>query len=133
LLFVYVKPQTVDYLTNDFYGILILVFHLSFCSQHDVVCCRVCLPEGHRTCENVLPLDFVSKDIINSSLLSDTLKELDHMTEKLEKLVSPQNFSSQSVQYFMALEFLPSSVHGSQKLGVAMVNLYKKKESDNVS
>jgi hypothetical protein len=30
----------------------------------------------------------------------------------------------------MALEFLPSSVHGSQKLGVAMVNLYKKKMKD---
>jgi hypothetical protein len=31
-----------------------------FCSQHDVVCCRVCLLEGHRTCENVLPLEFAS-------------------------------------------------------------------------
>ena len=59
-----------------------------FCNQHDVVCCRVCLPEGHRTCENVLPLEFASKDIISSSLLSDTLKELDHMTETLDKLVS---------------------------------------------
>ena len=59
-----------------------------FCSQHDVVCCRACLPESHRTCENVLPLDFASKDIINSSLLSDTLKEFDYMTETLEKLVS---------------------------------------------
>jgi hypothetical protein len=29
LLFAYVKPQTADYLMNDFYGILILVFHLS--------------------------------------------------------------------------------------------------------
>ena len=43
---------------------------------------------GSRTCENVLPLDFASRDIINSSLLSDTLKEFDHMTEELEKLVS---------------------------------------------
>ena len=59
-----------------------------FCSQHDAVCCRVCLPESHRTCENVLPLEFASKDIINSSLLSDTLKEFDHMTETLETLVS---------------------------------------------
>lgn len=59
-----------------------------FCSEHDVVCCRACLPESHRTCENVLPLDFASKDIINSSLLSDTLKEFDHMTETLDKLVS---------------------------------------------
>ena len=59
-----------------------------FCCQHDAVCCRVCLPESHRTCENVLPLEFASKDIIYSSLLSDTLKEFDHMTETLETLVS---------------------------------------------
>jgi hypothetical protein len=59
-----------------------------FCCQHDAVCCRVCLPESHRTCENVLPLEIASKDIIYSSLLSDTLKEFDHMTETLETLVS---------------------------------------------
>ena len=59
-----------------------------FCSQHDAVCCRVCLPESHRTCENVLPLEFASKDIINSSILSVTLNEFDHMIETLDKLVS---------------------------------------------
>jgi hypothetical protein len=58
-----------------------------FCSQHDAVYCRVCLPESHRTCENVLPLDFASKYIINSSLLFDALKEFGHMTETLDKLV----------------------------------------------
>ena len=69
-----------------------------FCSQHDVVCCRVCLPESHRTCENVLPLDFASKDIINSSLLSDTLKEFDHMTETLDKLVSNREYNRKALQ-----------------------------------
>ena len=59
-----------------------------FCSQHDDVCCRACIPDLHSSCKNVLPLEFASKDIINSSLLSDTLKELDHMTETLETLVS---------------------------------------------
>jgi DNA-binding beta-propeller fold protein YncE len=57
-----------------------------FCSQHDVVCCRACIPDSHRSCETVIPLDFASKDVKNSSLLSDTLKELDNMTATLEKI-----------------------------------------------
>jgi hypothetical protein len=57
-----------------------------FCSQHDVVCCRACLSDGHRSCESLLPLDSASKDVKNSSLLSDTLEEQDYMTETLQKI-----------------------------------------------
>ena len=57
-----------------------------FCSQHDVVCCRACLSESHRSCESVLPLDSASKDVKNSSLLSDTLEEQEYMTETLSKM-----------------------------------------------
>ena len=57
-----------------------------FCSQHDVVCCRACIPESHSSCKTVIPLDVASKDVKTSSLLSDTLKELDNMTETLEKV-----------------------------------------------
>ena len=57
-----------------------------FCSQHDVVCCRACLSDSHRSCESVLPLDFASKDVKDSSLLSDTLIEQDYMTETLQKM-----------------------------------------------
>jgi DNA-binding FrmR family transcriptional regulator len=57
-----------------------------FCSQHDVVCCRACIPDSHSSCKTVIPLDFASKDVKNSSLLSDTLKELDNMTKTLQKI-----------------------------------------------
>ena len=57
-----------------------------FCCQHDVVCCRACLSDSHRSCGSVLPLDFASKDVKNSSLLSDTLEEQDYMTETLQKM-----------------------------------------------
>ena len=59
-----------------------------FCSQHDDVCCRACIPDLHSSCKHVLPLDFASKDVKHSSLLSDTLKEFVHMTETLDKVVS---------------------------------------------
>jgi hypothetical protein len=57
-----------------------------FCCQHDVVCCRACIPDSHRSCESVLPLDSASKDVKKSSLLSDTLEEQDYMTETLQKM-----------------------------------------------
>jgi hypothetical protein len=57
-----------------------------FCSQHDVVCCRACLSDSHRSCETVLPLDSASKDVKNSSLLFDTLEEQDYMTATLQKI-----------------------------------------------
>ena len=57
-----------------------------FCSQHDVLCCRACLSDSHRSCESVLPLDSASKDVKNSSLLSDTLEEQEYMTETLQKM-----------------------------------------------
>jgi hypothetical protein len=57
-----------------------------FCSQHDVVCCRACIPDSHRSCESVLHLDSASKDVKISSLLSDTLKEQDNMTETLSNM-----------------------------------------------
>ena len=57
-----------------------------FCSQHDVLCCRACLSDSHRYCESVLPLDSASKDVKNSSLLSDTLEEQEYMTETLQKM-----------------------------------------------
>ena len=57
-----------------------------FCSQHDAVCCSACLSDSHRSCETAIPLDFASKDVKNSYLLSDTLKELDNMTETLQKM-----------------------------------------------
>jgi hypothetical protein len=57
-----------------------------FCSQHDALCCGACLSDSHKSCETVIPLVLASKDVKNSSLLSDTLKELDNMTETLENM-----------------------------------------------
>ena len=62
-----------------------------FCNQHDVVCCRACLSNSHKSCETVIPLDFASKDVKTSSLLSDTLKELDNMTETLANIVEDRD------------------------------------------
>jgi hypothetical protein len=40
-----------------------------FCSQHDVVCCRACLTDSHRSCETVLPalICFIIRDFFSFS------------------------------------------------------------------
>jgi hypothetical protein len=82
------------------------------------------------TVESVLPLDSASKDVKNSSLLSDTLEEQEYMTETLQKIEVNRNdnlkllkhsFSSQSQQYFSAASLLGFFEHGSQI--VSMMNL----------
>ena len=60
-----------------------------FCSQHDVVCCGACIPDSHSSCKTfIIPLYLASKGVKNSSLLSDTLTELDNMTETLATMVA---------------------------------------------
>jgi hypothetical protein len=44
------------------------------------------------------PLDVASKDVKHSTLLSDTLKELDHMSETLDKLVSNREDNGKVLQ-----------------------------------
>ncbi|XP_063400188.1 uncharacterized protein LOC134684809 [Mytilus trossulus] len=39
-----------------------------FCVDHDIVCCKECLPKYHRVCKNITSIDFASK----SSKQSDT-------------------------------------------------------------
>jgi hypothetical protein len=69
-----------------------------FCSQHDVVCCRACIPDSHSSCTTVILLDFASKDVKNSSLLSDTLKELDNMTKTLQKIAGNRDDNKQLLE-----------------------------------
>jgi hypothetical protein len=80
--------------------------HMYFCSQHDVVCCRACLSDSHRSCESVLPLDFVSKDVKKSSLLSDTLEEQDYMTETLSKMSENRETRSTADNIMLTTEII---------------------------
>jgi hypothetical protein len=70
-----------------------------------------CIPDSHRSCETVIPLDSASKDVKKSSLLSDTLEEQDYRCHSAH---SVHSFSSQSEQYFSATSLLFFSEHGLQ-------------------
>jgi hypothetical protein len=74
-LIIYKKNLNISNKKNQYYNLEMSTFYITdvqidhFCSQHDVVCCRACLSDSHRSCESVLPLDSASKDVKNSSLL----------------------------------------------------------------
>ncbi|VDI56698.1 Hypothetical predicted protein [Mytilus galloprovincialis] len=62
-----------------------------FCTQHDVVCCRSCMPLKHQSCKNVFPLEHVSKDVRNSAVLNDTLDAMDNASKTLTGLMDGTN------------------------------------------
>ncbi|CAG2247855.1 unnamed protein product [Mytilus edulis] len=59
-----------------------------YCTDHESVCCRACIPDCHRTCEKVLPLDQAAKDVKNSSLFVDIFKDITHIVETLDHLLA---------------------------------------------
>ncbi|CAG2226552.1 unnamed protein product [Mytilus edulis] len=62
-----------------------------FCTQHEVVCCRSCMPLKHQSCQNVFPLEHVSKNVRNSAVLNDTLDAMDSASKTLTGLMDGTN------------------------------------------
>lgn len=57
-----------------------------YCTQHDRVCCRVCIPSDHQSCKEVIPLEVASKHIKKSALFEDTLNEWQNIVKILDNL-----------------------------------------------
>ncbi|CAG2216602.1 unnamed protein product [Mytilus edulis] len=62
-----------------------------YCTQHDTLCCRVCIPSKHQLCKDVLPLEVASKHIKKSSLFEDTFSEWQNISKTLEHLRKDRN------------------------------------------
>ena len=55
-----------------------------FCNQHHLICCRNCMSEEHRSCDQVMPLEMASNNARTSPLfhdISEGMKEV-HITLK---------------------------------------------------
>ncbi|XP_063448428.1 uncharacterized protein LOC134727960 [Mytilus trossulus] len=57
-----------------------------YCTDHGIVCCKVCIPKEHRKCENVLPLEHASKNVKKSALFSDIMVAIKHLITTLNDL-----------------------------------------------
>ncbi|XP_063397047.1 uncharacterized protein LOC134681374 [Mytilus trossulus] len=56
-----------------------------YCVDHEIICCRACIPNDHRTCQNILPLEFASKNVKTSALYTDIIQEIKHLLAILNK------------------------------------------------
>lgn len=57
-----------------------------FCSDDEVLCCHLCLSVHHMSCQKVLPLDIAFKNAKQSLCFTESVLELDNISDTLEKL-----------------------------------------------
>ncbi|XP_071178464.1 uncharacterized protein [Mytilus edulis] len=68
-----------------------------YCTAHEIVCCRACIPKGHRKCENVLLLEHASKDVKKSALFTDVMLQINHLVTTLNDLHDNRESNLQSL------------------------------------
>ena len=47
-----------------------------FCSDHDSICCKSCIANMHRTCENIKSLDVAANGVIHSSMYEELAMDM---------------------------------------------------------
>ena len=56
-----------------------------FCVDHDVICCRECLFESHRTCTKAMYIDIASKGAKRSQYFIDSVKLIEQVLETVNE------------------------------------------------
>jgi hypothetical protein len=57
-----------------------------FCADDEVLCCHLCLLVDHVSCQNILALDIACKDAKQSLCFTESVLQLDNISDTLEKL-----------------------------------------------
>ncbi|VDI76019.1 Hypothetical predicted protein [Mytilus galloprovincialis] len=65
-----------------------------FCVDHDVICCKKCLPKYHPACKNVTSTDIASKNLKQSQTFLDYEEQLSFISEALEKIIEDRKENS---------------------------------------
>ena len=58
-----------------------------FCNQHQIICCRNCILEEHRSCDEVMPLENASENAKTSSLFHDISDGMKYVQLTLKNVV----------------------------------------------
>ncbi|XP_063419194.1 uncharacterized protein LOC134702015 [Mytilus trossulus] len=69
-----------------------------YCTDHEIVCCRACISNEHRVCQNVLPLELASKDVKKSALFNDVMEDMTHLITTLNALDNNRQSNLQSME-----------------------------------
>ncbi|VDI35388.1 Hypothetical predicted protein [Mytilus galloprovincialis] len=68
-----------------------------YCMFHDVVCCRTCVLESHRPCENVQEVEDVSGSIKSSALVEDVSKAVSELSKTFESIIKTRKKNLEAV------------------------------------
>ncbi|XP_071178589.1 E3 ubiquitin-protein ligase TRIM71-like [Mytilus edulis] len=69
-----------------------------YCTDHEIVCCKSCISNEHRLCQNVLPLELASKDVRKSALFNDVMEDITHLITTLNALDNNRQSNLQSME-----------------------------------
>lgn len=59
-----------------------------YCSDHDILCCRHCMTESHRTCKSIVPIDIASRNVKESPLPKMLSHDVTVFLQSLNTMIS---------------------------------------------
>lgn len=68
-----------------------------YCMFHDVVCCRTCVLESHRSCEQVEEVDDVSGSIKSSALVEDVSNAIPELAKTLDAIIKTRQKNIEAI------------------------------------
>ncbi|XP_052073668.1 tripartite motif-containing protein 45-like [Mytilus californianus] len=69
-----------------------------YCTDHEIVCCKACISNEHRVCQNVIPLELASKNVKKSALFNDVMEDITHYITTLNALNDNRQSNLQSLE-----------------------------------
>ena len=57
-----------------------------YCSDHDDICCKSCIPDEHRTCGKITPLDVAAKGVKSATMFEDFASEVKYLIDTASKV-----------------------------------------------
>lgn len=62
-----------------------------FCEEHDCLCCKSCIDEKHLSCQNLVSLEAVAKEMNKSDIFQDLSNDLFCLNSTLAKAITTQD------------------------------------------
>lgn len=69
-----------------------------YCQSHSKTCCRSCMVEAHRNCDNVIPLSEASKNIKSSPIIEELSAEIENIISTVDKLLQNGNGNLKEIE-----------------------------------
>ena len=69
----------------------------SYCDEHDLLCCHLCISNAHRTCKALVPIQRAANGIRDGSSIADLTVELDKLLTQFMRLKSEGEIEMKTV------------------------------------